>query len=148
MDQTTRAGLPNIFPALRYRDAPAAIAWLGATCGFEERLVVPGPAGTIGHAELGLGPGTVMLGTAGDDEPVAESPRDPGAATVGLYVYVDDADAHHARAVAGGAEVVRALEDTDYGSREYTLRDPEGHLWSFGTYLPGAAPAAPQPSDA
>jgi uncharacterized glyoxalase superfamily protein PhnB len=148
MDQTTRAGRPNIFPALRYRDAPAAIAWLGAACGFAERLVVPGPDGTIGHAELGLGPGTVMLGTAGDDELGPDAPRDSGAASVGLYVYVDDVDAHHARAVAAGAEVARALEDTDYGSREYTVRDPEGHLWSFGTYRPGAAPAETQPPDA
>jgi uncharacterized glyoxalase superfamily protein PhnB len=54
----------------------------------------------------------------------------------GLYVYVEDLDAHCRRAKATGAEIVRDLEDTPYGSREYSARDPEGHLWSFGTYRP------------
>jgi uncharacterized glyoxalase superfamily protein PhnB len=55
-----------------------------------------------------------------------------------LYVVVDDPDAHHRRAVAAGAEVVQPLTDEDYGSRGYTVRDPEGNVWSFGTYQPAA----------
>lgn len=130
MSETTR---PNIFPALRYRDAPAAIAWLKNACGFGEQLVVPGEeAGTVAHAQLTFGPGAIMLGSRA--EPSDENPW--ADATHGIYVYVADVDAHHARAIAAGAEVVRELQDTEYGSREYSLRDPEGNLWSFGTYLP------------
>jgi uncharacterized glyoxalase superfamily protein PhnB len=77
----------------------------------------------IHHAEISLGPGIVMLGQG-----------DP--ASHGVYVAVGDADAHYERAKAAGAEIVREIEETDYGSREYTARDPEGHVWSFGTYRP------------
>ena len=66
--------------------------------------------------------------------------------TGGIYVHVADIDAHHERAVAAGAEIVIPLQDMDYGSREYSARDPEGHLWSFGTYQPGAhQPGTHQP---
>ena len=51
----------------------------------------------------------------------------------------ENPDAHHERAVAAGAKLVRPLEDTGYGSREYSVRDPEGNLWSFGTYDPYGA---------
>jgi uncharacterized glyoxalase superfamily protein PhnB len=83
----------------------------------------------------------VMLGSARDDEwgafvkPVAEV----GVRTGAAYVVVADIDAHHARARAAGAEIVRALADTPYGSREYAARDPEGQVWSFGTYDPWSA---------
>ena len=60
-----------------------------------------------------------------------------------LYIVVADPDAHHARAVAAGAEVVRELTDTDYGSREYGVHDPEGNSWSFGTYDPSTEGVAP-----
>ena len=66
--------------------------------------------------------------------PVGSNPWQ--TATHGVYVYVPDADAHYARAKAEGAEIVRELADTPYGSREYSVRDVEGHLWSFGTYYP------------
>ena len=128
---------PNIFPGLRYKDAPAAIDWLVRAFGFEQQMVVPGPDDTIAHAQLTLGPGVIMLGSARDDELRLASPKDLGATTAAVYVYVSDVDAHYAQAKAAGAEVVRELADTDYGSREYSVRDPEGHLWSFGTYLPG-----------
>jgi len=127
MTRSTHEAGPNIFPALRYRDARAAVEWLAGTFGFEERLVVPGPDGAVVHAEMGFGPGVIMLGSAGD----------AGATKGGIYVYVEDVDAHHERARAAGAEIVRELAETDYGSREYSARDPEGHSWSFGTYLPG-----------
>lgn len=62
----------------------------------------------------------------------------PLSSTVSVYVVVDDPDSHHAAAVGAGARIVRELQDTDYGSREYSARDPEGNLWSFGTYDPSA----------
>jgi len=128
----------DVFPALRYRDAAAAIEWLERVCGFERDMVVPGPDGTVAHAQLSHGSGMVMLGSATDDSPW---PQPPGGA--GTYVVVDDPDAHHTRAVDAGAEIVMGLTEQDYGSREYTARDPEGNLWSFGTYRPGAEDQGP-----
>jgi uncharacterized glyoxalase superfamily protein PhnB len=129
----------TIFPALRYRDAPAAIEWLGRAFGFEARMVVDGAPGTVAHAELACGRAMIMLGSArapDADEYSAAAPPPGGTA---LYMVVEDPDAHHERARAAGAEIVRALNDTDYGSREYTARDPEGNVWSFGTYQPWAS---------
>jgi uncharacterized glyoxalase superfamily protein PhnB len=140
MSESERVTGPNIFPFLRYKDAAAAIAWLGKAFGFEEHLVVPNTDGTIAHGELRLGTGIVMLGTAKDDFLGMKTPADLGAVNQGIYVVLDDPDEHHARAVAAGAEIVQELTDEDYGSRGYAARDPEGNLWSFGTYRPGVAP--------
>jgi uncharacterized glyoxalase superfamily protein PhnB len=123
-----------IFPFMRYKDAPAAIAWLGKAFGFTEHAVYPGPDGTIAHAELALGAGIIMLGSMKDDAFGMKSPRDLGGVNQRLY----DTDALYERAKAAGAEIVRELADTDYGSRDFMCRDLEGHLWSFGTYLPEA----------
>ena len=127
---------PHIIPCLRYGDAPAAIAWLKQAFGFTETMVVPGPDGTIAHAQLAFGSGMIMLGSAQEDALALKSPCDLGGITQTIYVIVENADAHYARAVLAGAEIVRDLEDTPYGSREYAARDPEGHLWNFGTYRP------------
>ena len=127
---------PAIYPCLTYRDAPAAIAWLKKAFGFTETMVVPGPEGTIAHAQLAFGGGMIMVGSQRDDALALGSPCDLGGNTQSIYVVVDNADAHYARALLHGAEIVRDLEDTDYGSRDYTARDPEGHLWHFGTYRP------------
>ena len=121
----------NIFPALRYKNGTAAIAWLGKAFGFEKQMVVPGPDGGVAHAQLKFGPGVIMVGS-GKHEP--GNPWDQ--VSQGIYVYVEDVDAHYRRAKAAGAEIVRDLQDTDYGSREYSARDLDGHLWSFGTYNP------------
>ncbi len=127
-------GSPNIFPALRYKNGAAALEWLARAFGFEKQMVVPGPEGTIAHAQLKLGSGVIMLGS-GKHGPGPDNPWD--TVKQGIYVYVADVDAHYARAKAAGAEIVMELEDTDYGSRGYSVRDLEGHLWSFGTYRPG-----------
>jgi uncharacterized glyoxalase superfamily protein PhnB len=129
----------TIFPALRYRDAPAAIEWLGRAFGFEPRMVVDGPDGTVAHAELAYDGALIMLGSTRPPDADDYSAKVPSPGGTSLYVVVGDPDAHHERARAAGAEVVRALEDTDYGSREYSARDPEGNVWSFGTYRPGAS---------
>lgn len=126
----------RIFPFLRYEDAPAAFEWLAEAFGFEKQMIVPGPKGTIAHAQLRYGGSVIMLGTAQDDEMQLKSPRAVGGTTQGIYVQVDDVEAHHARACAAGAEIVVKLEETPYGSREYVARDLEGYLWSFGTYAP------------
>jgi uncharacterized glyoxalase superfamily protein PhnB len=126
--------LQHIFPGLRYRDASAAIEWLERAFGFEKRQVHEGPNGTIAHAELELGPGIIMLGS---DKGDGDDPFGSRAGQGWVYVVIDDPDGHYERAKAAGAEIVMELTDTDYGSRDYSARDPEGNLWSFGTYLPG-----------
>jgi uncharacterized glyoxalase superfamily protein PhnB len=117
-------------PIVPFTDPRAGINWLERTFGAVATLVVPSePDQPLKHAEVKVGNGLVMI----DDAARADSPFAlPGP--VVLYVVVDDPDALHDRAVAAGAEVVQQLHDTDYGSREFVVRDPEGNLWSFGTY--------------
>ena len=133
---TDKAGhSPNIFPCFRYDDAPSAIDWLNRAFGFEKQFVVPGENNTVAHAQLRLGAGLIMMGSGGRPDPA-----NPWATErCGTYVAVADIDAHYARAQAAGAKIERPLADTEYGSREYSARDCDGHLWSFGTYDPYAA---------
>ena len=128
----------TIFPTLRYRDAPAAIEWLGRAFGFEPRMIVDGPDGAVAHAELRLGNALIMLGTARRPEDGGYHAYAPPPGSGAVYVVVPDADAQHARARDAGAEIVRPIEDTDYGSREFSARNVEGNVWSFGTYQPWA----------
>jgi uncharacterized glyoxalase superfamily protein PhnB len=130
---------PNIFPEIVYDDAPAALEWLARAFGFVKGEVIEGPGGTIAHAEMHYGAGTIMpKSPMPGDELGMKSPRSLQGINQCLYVTVDDPDAHHDRAKAAGAEIVMELFDTDYGARNYCARDPEGHLWSFGTYRPRA----------
>ncbi len=137
----TRSG-STIIPALRYRDAPAAIDWLCKVLGFEKKAVYEGPAGTIGHAELTLGSGMIMLGSQKDDA-YGRGFKAPdeldGVETRTAYIVVPDVDAVYERAQAAGATIVRPIENTNYGSREFAVKDPEDHSWSVGTYDPWAA---------
>lgn len=134
-------GWPRISSALFYEDASAAIDWICRAFDFELRLKVEGDEGHIEHSELMYGDGLIMVGTAGK---TAKRPNVPyqspkligGATTQVLGVYVDDVDAHHARAVAAGGKVTRPLTTTDYGAeywadRSYEVEDPEGHRWFF-----------------
>jgi uncharacterized glyoxalase superfamily protein PhnB len=123
-----------VWPVLTYRDAPAAVEVLSTAFGFEPRGVHTrdDDPSVVEHAELRWPTGGgVMFGTAGKDDGPFGS-RTPGNDSV--YVVCDDPDALFARATEAGATVVRGLVDEDYGSRGFTVRDPEGNLWSFGTY--------------
>jgi uncharacterized glyoxalase superfamily protein PhnB len=123
----------TVWPTLNYSDARAGIRFLVDAFGFEERLVVPGEEdGVVEHAQL-IWPegGGVMLGTANREGNVF-SQRPTGAASI--YVVTDEPDRLYERAIAAGAELVRELQDEDYGSRGFSVRDPEGNIWSFGTY--------------
>lgn len=123
---------PQVWPTLRARDARALIRFLVEAFGFEQ-TAVHGEGDRVDHAELSWPPGGgIMLGSvpaAGTHDPWALQPG-----TFGAYVVTDDPDALHERAAAAGAEITRKPSDTDYGSRDFTARDPEGNLWSFGTY--------------
>jgi uncharacterized glyoxalase superfamily protein PhnB len=126
---------PKVYPCLAYRDPAAAIAFLQRAFGFSPLLTVPGEDGVTMHAELSLGDEVVMLGASKPDLGWV-SPLDLPALNATVCFFVDEVDAHYARAVDAGAKVVRALRDTNYGSREYSVKDPEGHEWHFGSYRP------------
>ena len=139
MSTLARKTRATVIPCLRYRDAPAAIEWLGRAFGFEKHLVVPNEDGTIAHAQLSFGNGMIMLGSVQDSEfgRLMKQPDEIGGAeTQSAYVIVADADALYARAKAAGAEIVLEIKEEDYGGRGFTCRDVEGHLWNFGTYDP------------
>lgn len=132
----------TIMPAMRYRDARAAIEWLCNVLGFTRHAVYDGPNNTVGHAELILNGGMIMLGSGKDDEYGRgfKTPAELGNfETRSVYVIVPDAEAVYARAQQAGAQVTRPIQNTDYGSREFSIKDPEGHSWSVGTYDPWAA---------
>ncbi len=126
---------PTIYPALSYNAAAAALEWLVEAFGFGVVADYRNDDGTLGHGELSFGTGMIMLGQA-KPELGWISPRDLPAVAQTIYAYVADPDAHCKRAKAAGAKIIREPYDTDYGSREYSALDPEGHTWSFGTYRP------------
>ncbi|MFF4103645.1 VOC family protein [Streptomyces sp. NPDC001903] len=128
------AGVPSICPTLRYRDAKAAIKLLTEAFGFSQIAVYEGEDGAVMHAELAYGNGLVMLGSKGTGSVFDKAMGDGGP--VGVYVVVDDVDAHHRRAAEHGVEILMEPTDQDYGSRDYMARDAEGNIWSFGTYAP------------
>lgn len=132
MSATTTA--PTIWPTLLYDDAPAAIEFLITAFGFTESLVVKNAEdqSVIEHCQLRWPEGGgVMLGSAGrDHNPFSQRPTGAGS----VYVVTDDPDGVYERAIAGGATVFAELRDEDYGSRGFSVTDPEGNVWSFGTY--------------
>ena len=138
MTQESRKAM--VVPSLRYRDAPAAIEFLCEAFGFTRRLVVPGYDGTIRHAQLTLGDGMIMLGSAQNRDfgPHVRTPEELGGNTQSAYVIVAEIDDHYQHAKAAGAEIVMEIENMDYGGRLYSALDPEGNLWHFGSYDPWA----------
>ena len=121
---------PQVWPTLRAKDAPALIRFLVDAFGFEETAVYA-DGDLVAHAQLSWPEGGgVMLGSVREDD--GAWPAVPG--TAACYVVTADPAAVHARAVGAGATIVRELSTTDYGSKEFSARDPEGNLWSFGTY--------------
>jgi uncharacterized glyoxalase superfamily protein PhnB len=132
----------TIIPALRYRDAPAAIEWLCQAFGFEKNAVYANEDGTIAHAQLTFGNGMIMLGSVVSGTPYSKLIRQPedlgGAETQTPCLIVSDCDAIYKTAKEAGAVMVMDLEEKDYGGKAFTCRDPEGHIWSIGTYDPWA----------
>ncbi len=135
MSMTTKPppeGVPRIAPYLLCADVAAEIAFLEHAFGLAriEEEIFRNDEGEIVHASLNLGEATVHLGCPGPDY---RNPRTSGERHAMLYVHVDDADAHHGRARAAGAEIVTPPEDAFYGDRRYAARDPEGHEWWFAS---------------
>lgn len=116
---------PTIVPYLSYKDGARAIAFLENAFGFRVNIRQDNDDGSVLHAELVYGDGVILMGTA-------DLPR----GTPGIYIVVEDVSAHHAQAVAAGAEIVYGPEETAWGTQRYRCRDPEGQEWTFGTYAP------------
>ena len=135
----------TIVPTLRYRDVAAAIDWLCKAFGFDRHLVVPGDDDAVRYAELTFGDGMIMLGPVEGSafDKLMTQPEDAGGTETQIcYLFVEDAGAHYERAKAAGAEIVLDIEEEDGGGRGYSCRDPEGHIWNFGTYNPWKRQAA------
>jgi uncharacterized glyoxalase superfamily protein PhnB len=141
MSSPAKETTATIIPGFRYRDAPAAIAFLCRAFGFERHLVVPGENGTVIHAQLRFGNGMIMLASASGESEYGRMVGLPERGNTGgqsPYLIVADPDAHYAQAKAAGAEILLDIEDKEYGGRGYTCRDPEFYVWSFGSYDPWA----------
>lgn len=136
----------QLVPCFRYRDSRAAIAFLKSAFGFSEQLIVEDGTGAVEHAQLTLGPTMVMIGSEKDDDLDFRSAETLGGNSQTVYAIVPDdgmVDAIHDRARAAGATIVRGPESPDYGGRMVVVRDPEGHVWTFGSYNPWSPPAGP-----
>ncbi len=137
---------PAIIPCLRYQDAPAAIDFLCRAFGFERYAVYADDQDPkiVHHAQLVDRGCMIMLSSAGRsdtewaDKAGMKTVAQAGGNTQVPYIVLDDVDGHAERARAAGAEIVSAPEDQDYGGRVYSARDPEGYVWSFGSYDPWA----------
>jgi uncharacterized glyoxalase superfamily protein PhnB len=132
----------TVIPTLRYRDARRMVGWVCNVFGFARHAHEDGQGG-IPHAQLTLGSGMIMLGSARDDEfgRLQSMPASLGGTTQSPYIIVSDADEVYRRAKAAGAEIVIEIKDEDYGGRVFSCRDAEGHLWNVGTYDPWKEPS-------
>jgi uncharacterized glyoxalase superfamily protein PhnB len=127
----------TITPYVLYADCAAALDWLARAFGFEEVLRYVGEEGYVNHAEMKVGDGHIYMGDPGDHY---RNPKELGQDTVGLYVLVDDVDAHFERAKAAGAEILREPRNEEYGERRYDVVDPEGQRWYFAQTIARVAP--------
>ncbi|MBA2516054.1 MAG: VOC family protein [Solirubrobacterales bacterium] len=116
----------KLYPTLRYEDPRAAHDWLHRALGFES-VAVHEDGGIVQHAEMRWGEDLIMFGAPSEKFPISPAT---------IYVTCEDPDAAYARAKEAGGDITMELVDQAYGSREFSVRDPEGHTWSFGTYEP------------
>lgn len=139
---------PAIIPCLRYRDAQGAITFLCDAFGFQRHAVHADDKdpSVVHHAQLVRKGCMIMLSSVQDSDYAAKSGQktvaEAGGNTQSPYVVIDDVDAHAAQARTAGADIFFEPADQDYGGRVYSARDPEGYVWSFGSYDPWAEPGA------
>ena len=137
--------MPRITPNVFYDDLAAALEFLSKAFGFETRMSMPGPDGSIMHAEMQVQDGVIMMSPTGDSESWSSPKSQDGRVTQSLYIYVDDVDGHCTKARSGGAEIIAELEDMFWGDRTYVATDPEGHRWTFAEHTRDIDPADMQP---
>ena len=147
MPKNPPEGFARITPYLAYNDVATAMEWLSKAFGFEKQLAMPGPEGSIMHAEMILQGGVVMMGPVSHEQGT-KSPSDLPGVNQSLYVYVDDVDAHFARTKASGAQITAEPTDMFWGDRIYSARDSEGHHWSFAQHTKDVAPEDMKPPEA
>lgn len=121
----------EMFPYLRVKDTPAAIRFYVEIFGAVEKFRLVEPSGRVGHAELSLGGGILMICDEFPEYGIF-APSDDARAPLSIHLHVDNADEVIARAVEAGAKLVRAPSDAFYGERSGTIRCPFGHEWLIG----------------
>ena len=139
MVQAIPTGYAGVTPYLIIRDAARALEFYKKAFGAAELMRFPAPGGKIGHAEIKIGDGIVMLA---DESPEMghKSPQALGGTAITLMFYVPDVDAQFAKAVAAGGTVKQALKDQFYGDRSGTITDPFGHIWTIATHKEDVSP--------
>ena len=139
MVQAIPTGYAGVTPYLIIRDAARALDFYKKAFGAVELMRFPAPEGKIGHAEIKIGNGVVMLA---DESPARghKSPQTLGGTAVSLMFYVADVDAQFAKALAAGGTVVNPLQDQFYGDRSATITDPFGHTWTIATHTEDVSP--------
>jgi uncharacterized glyoxalase superfamily protein PhnB len=132
----------SIIPCLSYKDAPAAIEWLCKAFGFQKKMVVPAGENKIAHAQLTIGDSMIMINSTGMETEFSKLIKTPsevsGVVTQTTYVILsaEEIDAHYENAKSNGAKIIQQLAEQDYGGKNFSCYDIEGHLWSFGSYDP------------
>ena len=139
MVQAVPTGYAGVTPYLIIRDAARALEFYKKAFGAKELMRFPAPGGKIGHAEIKIGDGVIMLA---DESPEMghKSPQTLGGTAITLMFYVPDVDAQFAKAVAAGGTVKQALKDQFYGDRSGTITDPFGHIWTIATHKEDVSP--------
>lgn len=143
---------PNLMPLMRYRDLAEAMGWLEQALGFEKQIAVSDSDGDVIYGQMTYRGSLIMMGAVRDTDldKLMRQPDEVGdVETQSCYLVVEDADAHYARAQEAGAEIVLELKSDGLGRRGYSCRDPQGHIWNFGTYNPAKGlTVAPQAAEA
>lgn len=132
---------PTVIPTIQYHDANKAVIWLCEVFGFQPKIVFKDASEDVAHAELIYDNGLIMISPRSVTSfgQLIKTPKElNGTVNSCIYVVVEDAEAHYQKAIDGGAEIVLELVKQSYGGKDYTCRDFEGYLWSFGTYDPFA----------
>jgi uncharacterized glyoxalase superfamily protein PhnB len=145
MPRNPPEGMPRVTPYLCYADVEAALGWLEKTFGFARGGALPGPDGVIMHAEMKFKEGVIMMGPPCAEQG-SKSPKELAGVNQSLYIYVDTVDEHYRHAKQAGATPISEPIDMFWGDRMCTVKDLEGHQWSFAQHVKDIAPEDMQPS--
>jgi uncharacterized glyoxalase superfamily protein PhnB len=146
MTASSNLPAPNLMPLMRYRDLAEAMSWLEQAFEFEKQVAVSDGDGSLIYGQMTYRGSLMMMGAVRDtdlDKLMRQPDEVGGVETQSCYIVVEDADAHFARAQEAGAEIVLELKSDGLGRRGYSCRDPQGHIWNFGTYNPAKGLASP-----
>ena len=140
MTASSHLPAPNLMPLMRYRELAEAMSWLEQAFGFEKQIAVSDNDGEVIYGQMTYRGSLIMMGAVRDtdlDKLMRQPDEVGGVETQSCYIVVDDADAHYVRSLDAGADIVLDIKSDGLGRRGYSCRDPQGHIWNFGTYNPG-----------